>query len=440
MLSRLKGALQDGKVGSLPHYRAIFIMVFLMAEAATFGIEGYYLAIGENTVGFLFLDTALYTVIAAFLMLLSYFLLGRVLSAYLESQGKFEDLVNNSPDTIYYLDGEGKIAWVNEAGLAFFGYRRLDEVSGRPFIDFIHEEDLEEAIAAFEKRPDERTDTGDGLTFRMVRKGGGVAWVELHSHSMFDGEGKFQQSVGIIRDVTGRKEYQDALERANAELEGYAHTVSHDLKNPIQTVLLACSGIMNVVEEGKMNGSEEIVETLAEGAVAGAFRASHMIEELLLLAESGQIPEAVGPVGISEKVDEVLSEKAQDISERGIEVDVDEDMGEVVAAPAHIYQLFANLVRNSIKYNDSNNPRIEIHHSPPENGEGHRYLVRDNGPGIPMEIMDTVFLPFTKGESGETGIGLSIVEKIVKTYGGDIRAFNEGGACFEFTLNDAVPQ
>jgi signal transduction histidine kinase len=64
--------------------------------------------------------------------------------------------------------------------------------------------------------------------------------------------------------------------------------------------------------------------------------------------------------------------------------------------------------------------------------------VRDNGTGIPPGDLDRIFTPFFKGrETGGTGIGLAIVEKIVILYGGAIRAYNDGGACFEFTLHDA---
>jgi signal transduction histidine kinase len=67
---------------------------------------------------------------------------------------------------------------------------------------------------------------------------------------------------------------------------------------------------------------------------------------------------------------------------------------------------------------------------------GHSYLVRDNGSGISPEYIDRIFEPFFKGEPGGSGIGLSTVKKIVEVYGGEIRAYNDGGACFEFTLYD----
>jgi signal transduction histidine kinase len=63
--------------------------------------------------------------------------------------------------------------------------------------------------------------------------------------------------------------------------------------------------------------------------------------------------------------------------------------------------------------------------------------VRDNGAGISPTDLPNIFLPFYKGsDTGDTGIGLSTVAKIIKLYGGEITAYNDGGACFEFTMPD----
>jgi C4-dicarboxylate-specific signal transduction histidine kinase len=69
---------------------------------------------------------------------------------------------------------------------------------------------------------------------------------------------------------------------------------------------------------------------------------------------------------------------------------------------------------------------------------GYQYRVRDNGPGIAEDEMGEIFKPFFKEKGGGTGIGLATVEKIVKTYGGTIKAYNDGGAVFELSLNDFV--
>ena len=97
--------------------------------------------------------------------------------------------------------------------------------------------------------------------------------------------------------------------------------------------------------------------------------------------------------------------------------------------------MFANLIKNAIRHVDSEEPVIEIRLLSSGNGIN-RYLVRDNGPGIPEDLIPDIFSLFVKGKEGDKGIGLSIVEKIVKTYDGEIKAYNDNGACFEFTLKD----
>jgi signal transduction histidine kinase len=115
---------------------------------------------------------------------------------------------------------------------------------------------------------------------------------------------------------------------------------------------------------------------------------------------------------------------------------VGDRLGHVVGSPTHFYQLFSNLIRNCIKHCRSDRPVLNVRRLE-EAGIGvHRYLVRDNGEGIPEADLEDIFTPFFKGKSGGTGIGLATVEKIVNLYGGEVRAYNNNGACFEFTISD----
>lgn len=148
------------------------------------------------------------------------------------------------------------------------------------------------------------------------------------------------------------------------------------------------------------------------------------------------MPDTVSSVDVSEVVARVLEENMGRIESDGVKIRVDDNLGTVIEHPTHVYQVFSNLIRNAIKHNDSRSPVVEVTFLGTEEGYGHRYLVRDNGSGIPPGDLEKVFLPFFKGESGETGIGLATVDKIVRGYGGEIRAYNAGGACFEFILKD----
>jgi signal transduction histidine kinase len=95
--------------------------------------------------------------------------------------------------------------------------------------------------------------------------------------------------------------------------------------------------------------------------------------------------------------------------------------------------LFSNLIRNAVEHNPADAPRVVVSFLG-SGRSGNRYKVRDNGPGIPETDSDMVFWPFYAAKEGRTGLGLATVQKIIKIYGGHIKAYNDGGACFEFTL------
>lgn len=227
----------------------------------------------------------------------------------------------------------------------------------------------------------------------------------------------------------------DELVASNRELEGFAHTVSHDLKGPLTGMLLGAEvlgrllGQMGLVEDNKnIAQALDVIEKTI-------WRSTNLINELLALAEAGQEPVDISEVDVSEVVDSVLEENASACYEKGVMVVVSKDLGSVTASPTQIYQVFSNLVRNCIKYCDNKKPIISIERVG-NGGRNHKFLVRDNGSGIPPEIVDHMFEPFFKGSNGGTGIGLATVEKIVTTYGGAIKAYNKEGACFEFTFKD----
>jgi len=166
--------------------------------------------------------------------------------------------------------------------------------------------------------------------------------------------------------------------------------------------------------------------------------AARLIDDLLSLAEAGQTPDVLEEVDIGEIVEQVLEENAGAIEEKGMRVEADGPLGHGLGSPAHLYQLFANLIGNCVKHCDSDRPVVRVSYLGNTGDGGHRYLVRDNGSGIPAEYLGRIFDPFFKGETGGTGIGLATVEKIVHLYGGEIKAYNEEGACFEFSIKDCA--
>ncbi|MFH1149295.1 MAG: HAMP domain-containing sensor histidine kinase [Actinomycetota bacterium] len=132
----------------------------------------------------------------------------------------------------------------------------------------------------------------------------------------------------------------------------------------------------------------------------------------------------------------VLAERESGIREAGMDFEVDGGLGMVRVQRTHLYQVFANLVDNALNYGRGQSPRVRISRLEADEPGAHRYLVCDNGPGIPTEMIDDLFTPFTRGERGGTGIGMAIVARIVGIYGGEVRVYNDPGACFDFTIRD----
>lgn len=171
------------------------------------------------------------------------------------------------------------------------------------------------------------------------------------------------------------------------------------------------------------------------GALSANIKKSHaMVDDLLALAASGQTPEEREEIdGV---VARVLNELEPEILERNVAVEVDDGLGTVVANSTQIYQIFANLLGNAVRHNEAENPCVKVQNLGDDAPGLQHCRTCENGSGIQGDIMARLFEPFFRGKGSGTGIGLAIVDKLAKVYGGAIRAYNEGGACFEFTIGD----
>lgn len=342
--------------------------------------------------------------------------------------------VDRAGDMIIRVDLDGRILYANESACAEYGY------GGNEMLTLTMYDIAPDLVEGQWGRTISEAFLSDATLRREVRhrrKDGTLFPVEITATFLeFDGT---RHVVIYGRDITERKQAEETLKRVNAELHGYAHTVSHDLRGPIATIMLASDTLHSVfgpdnagTEEGDLD-AEEVTAIIGRAAS----KANRLISDLLSLAEAGQVPRDITDVDVGGVIRNVIEEKAGDIEERGFEVTVDEDMGTVRANETQVYQVFANLLSNAIKHNTSEKPTIAVRNLGDTDIGRHNYLVCDNGPGIAADSLEQIFIPFVKGAgTGDTGIGLSTVEKIVKLYGGKIRAYNDNGACFEFSLLD----
>jgi hypothetical protein len=224
------------------------------------------------------------------------------------------------------------------------------------------------------------------------------------------------------------------LEAANKELEAFAYSVSHDLRSPL-TVITGSAGMLIDDHLSQMpTASQKLVRNIAKSAD----RMTDLISDLLRLSRLGRQPLAKSPVNILALVREVLDELQKQQGERHVQVHVG-DLPDGFGDPALLKQVFANLLSNAFKFTrGTENPVVEVI-CRRQDGEN-VYSVRDNGAGFDMRRTKELFRAFQRLHSDEqfegTGVGLSIVHRIIQRHGGRVWAEAEPGrgAAFHICL------
>jgi PAS domain S-box-containing protein len=351
-----------------------------------------------------------------------------------QSEELYRTLLHTSPDLVTVTDLQGIVLDVSHANLDLYGFEDPQELIGRNGFDFIAPQDREFGTATMRRLIDECVVTN--LELNLVRNDGSPYVGEVSAAVLRDPDGNPSGFVGVMRDITERKKAERDLQISNKELEGYAHVVSHDLKGPLSSMMTAGLALRGFLQgewnDRTVRGTLELVDIIESNIKKSAV----LIDELLRLANAGQKPLDVTDVDIAEVVEQVVGERAEEIKKKRISIKLDADLGRVLANRTHMYQLFSNLMVNAIKHNDNRKPEVSISYLGRTGADLHKYLVRDNGSGFDPANIDKIFLPFFSTVEGESGVGLATVDKIVNVYGGSIRAYNDDGVCFEFTIGE----
>lgn len=220
------------------------------------------------------------------------------------------------------------------------------------------------------------------------------------------------------------------LQRSNAELDQFAYVVSHDLKAPLRAI----ANLSQWIEEDAGESLDAENRRQMELLRGRVHRMEALINGILEYSRIGRV--AVEP----EEVDTgaLLAEVVDSLAiPPGFTVSIGEEMPRLIAPRVRLGQVFANLIGNAVKYNDKVEGRVTI--SAAERGDFHLFAVVDNGPGIAPQFHEKIFQIFQTLQSRDsfesTGVGLTLVKKIVEEQGGEIRVDSaEGkGATFRFT-------
>ncbi len=217
----------------------------------------------------------------------------------------------------------------------------------------------------------------------------------------------------------------EELARSNRELEQFAYVASHDLQEPLRMV----SGFVSRIGDRYGDQLDDRGQEYVRLAVDGAERMAALIDALLRYSRVGRAELQFDDVDLADVLEEAVWSLRTNIAESGATVDVGE-MPVVTADPVLITQVLQNLLGNALKFQAPDRAPHVVVSSRPE-GDGHLIDVQDNGIGIPEEFRGEVFRMFRRLTSRQaypgTGIGLSIVERIVHRHGGTIEVAATGG-------------
>lgn len=352
---------------------------------------------------------------------------------------KLSRAIEQSPASIVITDTTGTIEYVNPKFTQVTGYTTAEIVGQNPLIlktgytaPHVYKEMWQAIVSGREWRG----------TFCNRRKTGDLYWEAASISPVMDSTGTITHFVAVKEDITEQRRMEEALRQVattldarNKELDAFAHTVAHDLKGPVSTII----GFADFLHTYFPTLSPVTMEQSLLDMRRSAQKLYTIIEELMLL--TGVRDQEVVPQPLS--MGNIVQEALQRQDGLGVKIPAqvlvpNESVWPVALGHAPwIEEVWVNYLSNAVKYGGQ--PlRIELGAALQTDGKA-RFWVRDNGPGLKPEDSAKLFLPYTQlnhTRAGGNGLGLSIVRRIVEKLGGEVgvESAPEQGATFYFTL------
>lgn len=365
-----------------------------------------------------------------------------------QSEEKYRTLFERSTDAILIIEGDRFID-CNEATLKMLGYATRGAFLGSqpgelsPPIQPDGRESGEKAAEIMAIALEEGSHRFEWL---HTRANGEVFPVEVQLTAISTGE---QPVLHVVwRDISVRKQADEALlqlsedlTRKNIELERFTYTVSHDLKSPLITI----QGFAGVLAQSLGERIDEDIQTSLNFIDSAARKMYALLDDLLELSRIGRVVNPNESVSLGEIAREALELIEGRLANTPVTIGIADDLPQVTGDRVRLREVLQNLLENAVKYmGDQPEPQIEVGVAEVD-GEL-ACFVRDNGMGIPQRYQEKVFGLFERlSADGEgTGVGLTLVKRIVELHGGRIWIESAGlgqGTTFWFRLPwEAVPQ
>ena len=354
---------------------------------------------------------------------------------------KLTRAVEQSGSTIVITDLEGDIEYVNPAFSRTTGYSEQEAIGENPRI-----------LKSGEHPPEMYEEMWKTISGGEVwrgelinkKKDGQLYWEAATISPINDEAGNIVHYLAVKRDITARKQAEEAqrryaaeLEAQNAELDAFSHTVAHDLKNPLTALI----GSSNLLRMRYADMSQEQREDLLQKIEQSGFKIRNIVDELLLLASVREVSEVgTSPLDMEAIVAEAQERLEHLIEDHRAEIILPERWPVAVGYGPWVEEIWVNYLSNAIKYG-GRPPQVEIGATIEKEGWV-RYWVRDNGEGLSSAEQARLFTPFERLHQASVeghGLGLSVVRRIMEKLGGRVGVESEEGegSTFYFTLPGA---
>ncbi len=357
--------------------------------------------------------------------------------ALAESETRYQTIVETASEGIAISLPDGPFTYANRRMGELLGYP-AGEIVGLSSLDLTFDDWCPEVCRA---RGDLRRGEVLQGEFKFRHRDGSAVWTLYSASPIFNEHGEHVANLALHTDITERKkaeqdlkQYADRLERSNEELQRFAYVASHDLQEPLRTIV-SFSQLLERRYRGQLGqDADEYIAFIVDGGN----RMQALIRDLLQFSRiETQAGEPV-PVGAGRTVMDALVTFNGLVREIGATVTVG-PLPTVRTDPRQLEQVFANLVGNAIKYRRPEVP-LDIRIAAKRANGMWEFSVSDNGIGIEPQYFDRIFEMFRRLHTHDkyegTGIGLAVVKKIVERYGGSIRVESAPGegSTFFFTL------
>ncbi|MCM2266561.1 MAG: ATP-binding protein [Elusimicrobiales bacterium] len=343
------------------------------------------------------------------------------------SKQYLDSLLESMPDPLIITDEEGKILKANMAAHVF---------SGHDFKTPLNIKDLLEPQADGGVEPFSLLSwTGHTKEMDLLFKAGDGSRIPVMLSAAFTGGAGRREAVIILKDTTQHKQseakltqYLKEVEMVNSELDAFAHTVSHDLKEPLRGIEMF-SNILLADFAKKLE--PQAADYLGRISKASS-RMRRLIDDLLSYARLARVRNPYEDTSTAVLAAEAEASLASAIEEKKAQITLAPGLPTLFGDPVKLRQVFQNLIANALKYNTSTAPSVRV--AAERFGEYYwKFSVSDNGIGIPAQYYEEIFKMFKRLHSrqefgGGTGAGLAIVKKIVEEHGGKVWVESKEGA------------